>query len=763
MLSSGDLGSLRAWFKRVDDFPRIAELFKLRSPQRYRDLMQEIFDPGTRSPLFKPPKYFHLFRQLPITRFLTTNFDKLLEDALGLRWGSLTWQDQDELPRYLRDPQLGFILHVHGKADRFGTLVHAQSEYQDLGGPNGLQAREFLNRIFEMDTVLAIGYRLGDPVIRWLHDQLRSDWGIDPNWFSLLPTPAEKERTREREERSLSLLGYPIDPSLPPDAAHEEGILEWFRQLARELMISTEVPQMALSPTDELEPGCLRIDSAFLDRQPPATPELARAYYRGEPVRWSLVRAGLTSQRQATRETLTYLKSEGLRAVLLMGAGGEGKSTILLQIGLTLLDEGWAVFHMTEPNSDPFEIFRRHRGPMAFLIDRADEFRHVTKLLREADRRGAPTALVFAARPHEWQEAHKDLGDSARLLKVIRVGRLGAEEAQEIAIHLLETGAVEGGNVETLVERLLSDSNGFLLAAMLTATRGESLSRILSDVVSKIAAWPGGDDLLVSIASVVALEARQDNRGRPYWCSLRLFTEALGISKTQVRRICGRLVGEVSLHLRSGYRVETRHPVIAETLFPILFRSEAPLVDELEIHERLLRAAATLSHEYVNPAERKLLSVLPLSYSKEDDFEQARHLFRVAAETDPRQVPTWQAWARLEVRAENVGATDQPHTARWLFKKATEADPKNAPSWQAWALLERDEENVGATDQPHTARWLFKKATEADPKHAPSWQAWALLERDEKNVGATDQPHTARWLFKKATEADPKNAPSWQA
>jgi hypothetical protein len=762
-LSPGDLGTLRTWFKRVDDYPRIAELFKQRAPHRYKELMQETFDPGMRSPAFIPPQYFYLFRQLPITRVLTTNFDKLLEDALGLKWGSLTWQEEDELPRYLRDPKLGLIFHVHGRADRSGTLVHAHTEYQLFMGPAGLQTREFLTRVFETDTVLAIGYRLGDPVIRWLHDQLRSSWGIDPNWFSLVPEPTEEDRARELEERALNLLGYRLDSTLPSNAAHAAGLSDWFLQLDSELGISPKLPEAVLISAPEPERGIVQVNAAFLDRQPAATTELARGYYRGEPARWNLVREGLTALRKASDEALSYLKSEGLRAILLTGAGGEGKSTILLQIGLALLAEGWAVFHMTEPTSNPSEILRGHLGPLVLLIDRADEFRSVAKLLREADRRASPTALAFAARPHEWQEAQKNLGDEARFLKTIRVGKIGSKEAQDIAKHLIETETVVGGDPQILADRLLRDTNGFLLAAMLTATRGESLSRILADVVKNIAEWPEGDELLVAIACVVALEARKDSRGNPYWCSLRLFTEAIGISKEKVRRICNRLVGEVSLHLRGGYRIETRHPVIAEALFLILFRSEAPLVDELEICELLLRAAGTLSREYVNPGERKLLSVIPLLYANESDTERSRYLFRIATESDSRQSPTWQAWALLERDERNVGSVELPHTARWLFKKATEADPKHAPAWQAWALLERDERNVGSVELPHTARWLFKKATEADPKHAPSWQAWALLERDERNVGSVELPHTARWLFKKATEADPRDAPSWQA
>jgi crooked neck len=219
----------------------------------------------------------------------------------------------------------------------------------------------------------------------------------------------------------------------------------------------------------------------------------------------------------------------------------------------------------------------------------------------------------------------------------------------------------------------------------------------------------------------------------------------------------------VSLHARGGYRVETRHPVIASTLFPILFRSEVPFADEMDIHERLLWAAGRLSREHVKAGERNLLSILPRVYRQEGDLPRARQLFRIATKADPMQAPTWQAWAHMESEAGKIGGTDQPETARWLFQRATEVDPHDIPAWQAWAVMEGKAENVGDLEKPYTARWLFNKATEVDPRQAPIWQAWAHLEDRLGNRGDIKKPYTARWLFWKATEADPKHAPSWQA
>ena len=146
--------------------------------------------------------------------------------------------------------------------------------------------------------------------------------------------------------------------------------------------------------------------------------------------------------------------------------------------------------------------------------------------------------------------------------------------------------------------------------------------------------------------------------------------------------------GEISLTPRGGYRVETRHPVIADALARVLFSPSTPLVDELEINERIIVAAGRFSRSEVNPGERKLLTIFPMNFQRSRRLEDARRLFHVATEADPGDAPTWQAWALMEKEANNVGDINKPGTARFLFNKGTEANPGHAHTWQAWALME---------------------------------------------------------------------------
>ena len=51
----------------------------------------------------------------------------------------------------------------------------------------------------------------------------------------------------------------------------------------------------------------------------------------------------------------------------------------------------------------------------------------------------------------------------------------------------------------------------------------------------------------------------------------------------------------------------------------------------------------------------------------------------------------------------------------------------------------------------------FQAATNYAPNHVPAWQAWAIMERDQGNI------ERARELFKKAVEVGPQHAPAWHA
>ncbi|MDY6992544.1 MAG: SIR2 family protein, partial [Pseudomonadota bacterium] len=746
LLNKQDKGNLKGWFKNVDNFPRIAELLKHRSEERYRDYMRKLFDPHKP---FELPEYLAYLENLPINRIVTTNFDKVLEQALGDNWASHTWQDKAELRYFLRESK-PLIVHLYGRIDQVNSLIHTHSELNALDNTPGEAVKEFLKDLFKHNTILLWGYSIQDPLLPWLNTQLQD---LNLHWYLLSPDPQEEDYQRAQAWR-LTLLPYPSDSHKPADKRYIEGLTQWFATL-EDLLDQAPIP------------GFVHLTSQWIAQIAEAEREVQQNYYGGAACQWSLIKAGATAQRRATDDILQKLAVEDKQAILLTAAGGEGKTTLLMQVAWALAQQDFEVFYTPEPQVDTAQVLRGLAGPLAILIDQADLLHkhELNALLDFAQYRSEPTHIILAARIHEWRRVQTNNKKAKQMLHSIRLtSPLSAAEAQTIAQLLIDSHTVTEVSLERLLERLMDENHRFLLAAMLTTIHSKPLAAILEAAVQQVAQHPEAQNLLAALGCVVTLEAHKNKHGQPYFCSVRLFKETLAItSSADIAALCAQLPNPVQLKLRDDYRVETRHPLIAKTLLPILFEGDSPYLNKLEIHKQLIYAASRLSQTHDKSSERNFMTILPLIHQKRHDYEAARILYRLASETDPADAPTWQAWAVLEKEQGHIGKVDEPYTARWLFKQGMEANPKDLPTWQSWALLEKEQHNIGDIHQLYTARWLLKQGTEAHPKEASIWQAWALLEQEQGNIGEVNQVHSARWLFKQGTKADAKDASTWQA
>ena len=632
------------WLRKANK--NIAEKFKRLYTNDYRNFMRKIFHPDERFNALQSPSYFAYFGNLPLKYIVTTNLDKLLEDSLPSRWESLTWQDKEDFARILRHDR-PLLLHLLGRADRFGTVVHALSDYRRLKGDERLEgdegspARNFVLDIFKTTTVLLVGYELNDPILPWFKQFVFSEDFI-PEWHILLSNPTIEQQQNAAKQQIKILSCSQVD--------------DWFTALAKALNVDKQTKVVPEIEETE-ESGWLPITQKFLNQLPAVSNTTAQRYYKGHSVSWALVKEGYTVRRAIVDKMLANLSDDGLSAFLLTAAGGEGKSTILMQLALAFVEKGYHTFHCAEPE-DQREVFawfkkRRRKGKLAVLIDNADLLRNVPQILREVNNhRHDTTCIIFAAREYEWRNVYRN---NPRDLVHFSVGNLTRMEAQEIAQKLLDC-QLETTDVPTMTRRLLAEKNHFLLAAMLMATHGKPLQNILASVIGNIAQWENSEELLMALGCVVALEARQNKSGQHYFCTQRLFQEFMGgISKAEMQRLCNRLTGEVDLKPQGHSRIETRHPVITETLFKILFAEDNGFLDEIDIHERILQVAGRFSREEADPAERKLLTVLPLVYAAQNDDEKAKALFKAATEAESMNADIWQVWANLEKNQGNIG------------------------------------------------------------------------------------------------------------
>ena len=733
-LDSQQLGNLKGWLRKKKDYRRACQWFMEKDRGRYLRHLKRAYDPHPNFRNVPSPRLYHLIRYLGIPHILTTNVDLLLEDALGSWWKSMTWQDSGLLEEW-RTSIPALVYHLFGTVSRPNTLVLSLTQH--LARDKHEKSQQDVARITRDHLIVAIGFDNDEPILKEF---------ANPGGFVRLGSDEDAQ------------IKLPAGP---------DGIETWFEALLDRLGI---VPaSMRRVPDMTAEDHWLKITRQWFSSLPPCSGKDAIAYYKGHPPTWALVSQGFTARRRAVDQILEKLRLDKPRdfiAVLVTAAGGEGKSTVLKQVGYELAKRDYKVLEAQSRAANPERALRMERGSLALLIDNAQDLNRIEFLLRKARYRTEPTRLILAARAHEWREIRKNVfvGDTRRMLAFLNLAPLDQTETVALAEILSEMGVPVAP--ERLQHVIARESNGSLLAAMMQITHGKPLAAIVSDVVAIIDQWPDSERLLDALGIVTAIEEIGFLRSKEYFCGMALFCEVMALSTGSANQlIFQRLVGELDLE-ESGKRVLTRHPVIAKAVADVLFKGHTPYLEAMAIHTRIVEAAGKLSTEHIFGGGRNFLTIIPHEYKKKQAWQQARELFQTGHRAAPRDAHLLVDWATMEHRLAETTGRDEAEAAtgfaeaRRLFQRAVEVDPGHAPSWQAWALLE---DRVGHVDE---ARRLFQRAVEADPGDAPAWQAWTILETklgcfaEARRLLADAEYHCAdssevRWLRKKSREWPP--------
>ena len=217
-----------------------------------------------------------LLLDLPIWRFVTTNYDGEIERAIGdRRCTSLTQEDENtkELTRFaLADIPLRnryAVFHCHGRFDRPGSIIAGEADYQKwyLGRREGQGSafRQSIELLFESNPLLFVGYGLGDED---LLRPLRVLGAVDPQrkcsrpLFAVMPFKDEGDKYRLQqyyERYGLHVISYP-EPEEKKDgrkrpAAHR-GLLRRPRGDPDALgRVAGRVAREAAAPADRGHPG----------------------------------------------------------------------------------------------------------------------------------------------------------------------------------------------------------------------------------------------------------------------------------------------------------------------------------------------------------------------------------------------------------------------------------------------------------------------------------------------------------------------------
>lgn len=187
---------------------------------------------------------------LPVSGYVTLNYDQLLEASLGQRdYSVATQHDEAKLSDIARN--LGnhsFVLKTHGDMERSETIVIGHEDYRKLLTGNKAY-RAVISSVFQQSTVLAVGCGMTDPDLDHLLDNIIASFSISPlEVFALLPKGSVDSITQELwlQERQVRVLEY-----VPSDPTHPE-----VAQFIEQLVNLTSIPvgtAKGLSPVDDAE------------------------------------------------------------------------------------------------------------------------------------------------------------------------------------------------------------------------------------------------------------------------------------------------------------------------------------------------------------------------------------------------------------------------------------------------------------------------------------------------------------------------------
>ncbi len=124
-----------------------------------------------------------------------------------------------------------------------------------------------------------------------------------------------------------------------------------------------------------------------------------KKYYNGAPARWSLIKE-YTFKRDILQGVATCIQKNNI--ILITGAGGEGKSTLLMQLGIMLYEEKHDVFFIDEQDNNICEIFKSIKNnPTVLIIDNVSNFEQIYGFLQLANLH-TKVKVILSSRTNEW-------------------------------------------------------------------------------------------------------------------------------------------------------------------------------------------------------------------------------------------------------------------------------------------------------------------------------------------------------------------------
>lgn len=544
--------------------------------------------------------------------------------------------------------------------------------------------------------------------------------------------------------------------------------------------------------------------------------KLMRSYLQGGRCTWPLIfgtEENSPVRRDVIDEIIDRIENES-GVLVLAGAGGEGKTTILMQLCIELYKNNKNVlFHAPTNKYDIPENYAQR----IYIVDNPSNSREFKQFLSAAISLGE--TVIVAVRSNEWNILKESLFEDVRRdIKEIELPRISKTEACRFADCILSNMNSINRSRDELTSLFYRDSYGFLYASMLMAIFNcESLEDIAYQMLEKVCNYEKSYPCLKILAAIVfsehintpvnnwqyktlCKELDVDERDPKYYLKMELclngtlyqtrhksisnlfyrylFVEGSWrnfLNSDEIEDVICALANSMLVDIErlnkdlnpKDIRVINTSSIMAET---INYVGEGKCADYLL--QRMVEACRQHGHAII---ERSFHSIknneikIKLGQRGFDEqlplWEAYKHWIELSDKTAKEQSTIlsqiclwensprslWLIWAKIEEELENIGSYEKEGSASWILFQVLNKYIEDGSLWKNWIdFVQRNIKCDNDADPNLNIRSLYRTACIQYKCRNHIWIDWADYEIKEGNIGNYDIEGSAAWIYQQA-------------